>query len=250
MSLQLILNLKQRLGISTLSQIICIIFRRCFYFKHRCRVQRPILITNSDREKCPPCALWVSCDLVCRRALVNMCPLLLINMTWGQKWPFSFGSTQSFCTWKHYCARDSIVPSYRSVFVHVGFKMLTDFLIYVCTVKSILLKHLCMCLRCIHLQNVSCVCSSFLCSLTALSTQRKSETRKKCVTTWSEPPSTATMWQPRSSSRRLSTSWLTNMEPGEALLQGKTKPTLKTELFNHSNLRYSCVFLHYWVILL
>ncbi len=74
---------------STVSNYSCY-FQKVFYFYHCCRVQRPILITNSDREKCPPCALWVSCDLVCRRALVNMCPLLLINMTWGQKWPYAF----------------------------------------------------------------------------------------------------------------------------------------------------------------
>lgn len=47
----------------------------------------PFLITNSDREKCPPCALWVLCDLASSRALVNTCPLLLITMTPGQKWP-------------------------------------------------------------------------------------------------------------------------------------------------------------------
>lgn len=74
---------------NTVSNYSCY-FQKVFYFSHRRRVQRPILITNSDREKCPPCAMWVSCDLVCRRALVNTCPLLLINMTRGQKWPYAF----------------------------------------------------------------------------------------------------------------------------------------------------------------
>ena len=101
-----------------------------FYFSHRRTVQRPILITNSDREKCPPCALWVSCDLVRRRALVNTCPVLLINMTWGQKWPFSFGSTQSrvsICENTRFCMFlpiDLFLP-------HMFYKILAQIITYV-----------------------------------------------------------------------------------------------------------------------
>lgn len=57
------------------------------------------------------------------------------------------------------------------------------------------------------------------------STRRTSERRRECVTTWSGQPSTATMWRPCSSSRRSSTSWRTNMAPGEAFPQGKREPT-------------------------
>lgn len=74
---------------NTVSNYSCY-FQKVFYFCHHHTVQRPVLITNSDREKCPPCALWVSCYLVRRRALVNTCPLLLINVTRGQKWPYAF----------------------------------------------------------------------------------------------------------------------------------------------------------------
>lgn len=95
-------------------------FQKVFYFCHRCRDQRPILITNSDREKCSPCALWVSCDLVRRRALVNTCPLLLINMTRGQKWPYAFHLVLlrvEFLHLKTLCARDCVVSSSRHVLV-------------------------------------------------------------------------------------------------------------------------------------
>lgn len=79
------------------------------------------------------------------------------------------------------------------------------------------------------------------------STRQRSETRRECVTTWSGQPSTATMWRPCSSSRRSSTSWQTNMVPGEAFPQGKREsaPSIIVLEYYFSNAPF--LFNTYWV---
>lgn len=53
------------------------------------------------------------------------------------------------------------------------------------------------------------------------STLQTNGKKKKCVIIWSQQPSTGTRWLQHNSYRKLSTSWQTSMEPGEALHQGK-----------------------------
>lgn len=75
-------------------------------------------------------------------------------------------------------------------------------------------KHLCVCI-CVSLY------LSLWCSPTAPSMLRIGGKRRRCVITWSAPPSTETMWQPTSSSRRSLTFSPTSMEPGAPCLRGE-----------------------------
>lgn len=181
---------------NTVSNYSCY-FQKVFYFHRCCRVQRPILITNSDREKCPPCALWVSCDLVRRRALVNTCPLLLINMTRAQKWPHAFHLVLPRVEFLYMTA----VSSYRDVVVIYS---LQDIYTLLCCIIHFLDTF--MYLQCTHwylslAEFITHLFSSFS-SRTVRSTQQTNGMRRKCVTTWSEQPSIGITWRQPSSSRR------------------------------------------------